>query len=210
MMLSRRKALKLAGAAAVGAAGATVTGVGSAEALPTKLGTVYIPRLWGRKWVYRRNPVTRRYTRVRVNNTKTLYKGTSNAALNRGIGLWPDSEMPGGNGHVLLFAHRTSAGGPMRNSHLLKAEVKDLLRPGTVRPPDSVFIDSHEYIIEQIHVVPAKPVHNVLIYPPELPGATGGRLSIATCSLKSGRPTSLQYRLVIRARLKPVEPPPPV
>ena len=98
----------------------------------------------------------------------------------------------------------------MRNSHLLKAEVKDLLRPGTVRPPDSVFIGSHEYIIEQIHVVPAKPVHNVLIYPPELPGATGGRLSIATCSLKSGRPTSLQYRLVIRARLKPVEPPPPV
>lgn len=209
MMISRRKALQIAGAAAVGAAGAQAVGAGTAEAAgPTRLGTVYIPRIWGRKWIYRRNPTTRRLERVRVNNTKALYKGTSNAALNRGIGLWPDSEMPGGSGHVLLFGHRTSAGGPMRNAHLLKAEVKDLLSPSVVRPADSVFIDSHEYIIEKIHVVPAKPVHNVLIYPPDLPGASGGHLTIATCSTKYGRPTSLQYRLVIRARLKP--PPPPV
>lgn len=197
MKISRRKAFQLAGATVVGATAVQVTGASPADALPKRVGTVYIPKLWGKKWVYRRDPVTKRYVRVKVNNTKGMYRGTSNASLNRGIGVWPDSSAPGGDGHLILFGHRTSAGGPMNRAHYL--------RPGI----DEIVVNDFTYVVERVHVVRARPAMNALTYPGDLPGASGPRLSIITCSRPDGKPTGTLHRLVVRAKIKPPPEEPP-
>jgi hypothetical protein len=197
MKISRRKAIQLAGATVASATAVQVAGISPADALPKRVGTIYVARLWGKKWVYRRDPVTRRYVRVRVNNTKGMYRGTSNASLNVGIGVWPDSAAPGSDGHLILFGHRTSHGGPMNRAHYL--------RPGI----DEIVVNNFVYVVEKVHVVTARPAMNALTYPADLPGASGPRLSIVTCSLPNGKPTGTKHRLVVRAKLKPPPEEPP-
>ena len=100
MKISRRGVLKLFGVGATTvAAGQLVTGQTAEAAAAASMGTVKI-------------------TRLKLN--KPIYSGTSNKVLNRGgFGYWVGSAKPGKTGHSILFAHRTSAGGPLRNAHLL-------------------------------------------------------------------------------------------
>jgi len=199
MEISRRNVLKVFGATAVGTIAATTIGIGEASAASPKIGTIYIPKLWGTKATRRKivGSSPARYETVRVPVIKSLYRGTSNSSLNRGFGFWPDSAKPGMEGHTVVFGHRTSAGGPMRNAHKLKAESTDPLAP----PADTIILNGYQYVVERVHVVLAKPASNALIYPQDLPGAKGGCLSIVSCSKPNGLPTGTRHRIVVRARL---------
>lgn len=225
MDISRRTALKALGASAVGAAAATTIGTGAADAALTKMADIYIPSIWGQKWVYRRDPVTRRYQRVKVDNVKKVYKGTSNSVLYRGLGLSDPFYWPGSSYHIVLLGHRTSGGGPMRYSHKLRGEESDLcgtyypLRLGD--PADSIFYGGFEYVVERVEVLPfnvakyvgpygARTLNPTWVeqyrriyrdYPSDLPGASGGTLSIVACTKPNGLPTGVRHRIVTRARL---------
>jgi len=189
MKISRRNALKLFGATAISATAVqTIAGTGTAEAAYVKLGDAYIAKLWGTKRIRRRIVGTSRFEYVRVPAKKSIYRGTSNRVLNRGLGMWPDSAPIGSDtGHVIIFGHRTSAGGPMRNSHKLVAG-------------DIIDIAGYTYEVEKWEVVLARPAMNALTYPADLPGASGGRLSIITCTRPNGLPTGTRHRLVVRAK----------
>jgi LPXTG-site transpeptidase (sortase) family protein len=159
MEFSRRGILKLFG---IGAAGA-VTGqlvAGRADAAAT-LGTVKI---------------------ARIGVNKPVYSGTTTKVLNKGgFGHWVSSAKPGKNGHSILFAHRTSAGGPLRNAHKLK--VGDVIVAGGVT-----------YRVRSKEIVKSNARRKALNY-----GSSGKRLSLITCTKPNGMPTSTKYRLIIRA-----------
>lgn len=189
MKISRRNALKLFGATAIGATAVqTIAGTGAAEAAFVKLGEAYIPKLWGTKRIRRRIVGTYRYEYVQVPAKKNIFRGTSNRVLARGLGLWPDSAPIGSDtGHVIIFGHRTSGGGPLRRANKLVAG-------------DVIDIAGYTYEVEKWEVVLARPAMNALTYPADLPGASGGRLSLITCTRPNGLPTGTRHRLVVRAK----------
>jgi LPXTG-site transpeptidase (sortase) family protein len=151
--------LKLFGVAAAGAFGGQLA-AGRADAAAT-LGTVRIPR---------------------IDVNKPVYSGTSTKVLNKGgFGHWVSSARPGAYGHSILFAHRTSAGGPLRKAHLLK--VGDVIIAGGVT-----------YRVRAKEIVRSNARRQALNY-----GSSGRRLSLITCTKPNGLPTSTKYRLIIRA-----------
>jgi LPXTG-site transpeptidase (sortase) family protein len=160
MEISRRGLVKLAGVGTVGAALGQLFGGGRADAAAT-LGTVRIAKL-------------------KLN--KPVYSGTTNRVLNRGgFGHWVGSAKPGKSGHAILFAHRTSAGGPLRNAHKLK--IGDVIVAGGVT-----------YRVRAKEIVKSNAKRKALSY-----GKSGRRLSLITCTKPNGLPTSTKYRLIIRA-----------
>jgi hypothetical protein len=82
----------------------------------------------------------------------------------------------------------------------LQGEVNDLLK---VKGPaaDVILVNGFQYVVERVHVVLARPASNALLYPADLPGASGGRLSIVSCTKANGLPTGTRHRIVVRARL---------
>jgi LPXTG-site transpeptidase (sortase) family protein len=159
MDISRRTAIKSVVGAAVAGVAATQVAVGGADA--ATLGTISIPRIGVRK---------------------SIYSGTTNTVLNRGgFGHWVGSAKPGKVGHSILFAHRTSAGGPLRKAHLLK--VGDKFTAGGV-----------VYTVRAKQIVGSKEKKKALNY-----GSAGKRMSLITCTKPNGQPTSTKYRLIIRA-----------
>lgn len=212
MEISRRNVLKVFGATAVGTIAAGTVGIGEASAASPKIGEAYIARLWGTKASRRKivGSSPARYETVRVPVIKNVYRGTSNSSLNRGLGLWPDSAVAGTDGHTVIFGHRTSHGGPMRNAHKLKGEVDDMRtatkQPWYDGPADVILLNGFQYVVERVHVLSARPRNAadnavILSYPSDLPGASGGRLSLIACTNPKGLPTGTRHRIVVRARL---------
>jgi len=158
MQMSRRTVLKAFGAGALGVAGSQVLAPAADAAT---LGTIKIAK-------------------IRVN--KAIYVGTSNAVLNRGgFGHWKGSAKPGQDGHCILFAHRTSAGGPLRRANLL-------------RIGDKVVAGGVTYTVRLTQIIGKNEVGKALGY-----GSSGKRISLITCTKPNGQPTSTKYRLIVRA-----------
>ena len=161
MELSRRGVLKLFGVGVTTVAAGQLVANGSADAAAASMGNVKIARL-------------------KLN--KPIYSGTTNKVLNRGgFGHWVGSAKPGKTGHTILFAHRTSAGGPLRNAHLLKVG-------------DVVVVGGVSYRVRAKEIIKSNNRSRALNY-----GRTGRRLSLITCTKPNGLPTSTKYRLIIRA-----------
>lgn len=51
--------------------------------------------------------------------TQTIYKGVTLSTLDKGVGYWPGTAMPGHVGNVVLGGHRVSKQKPFRNIDLL-------------------------------------------------------------------------------------------
>lgn len=241
MQISRRNVLKMAGAAVLGAAAAPTLAAGTAEAAgtsgPPPVGTMYVQKLWGTKWVKVKRLVRGRMrtVRVKVPATRPVFKGTGSSSINRGLGVLGDSSPLGSGGHAWIFGHRTSHGGPFRNLHKLVAgDIIDVLgyqyqvlAPGTT-------VDA--YIWQR------DPVTNAVLYsgrgsrrrpkralvwnstlskwqeqsnnegvlqdPEETFGPLGGSLSLIACSKQTRLPTSTDFRLIVHSKL--LGPVPPV
>ena len=156
--ISRRTFVK---AGVVGVVGVTATQVMASGAEAVTLGKVQIPK-------------------IKVN--KPVYSGTSKAVLNRGgFGHWLGSAKPGADGHCVLFAHRTSAGGPLRRANLLAVG-------------DMIVANGVTYTVKGTQIVGRTEVRKSLNY-----GTSGRRLSLITCTKPNGTPTSTKFRLIIRA-----------
>ncbi len=112
---------------------------------------------------------------------KSIYAGIENDALDIGVGhgLW--SARPGTSGHCMLFGHRTSKGGPFRNLHKL-------------RRGDAIVAGGTTYKVRKIEVISINFKQRIWTY-----DGTGKRISLVACSTASGMPTSLKYRICIRA-----------
>jgi LPXTG-site transpeptidase (sortase) family protein len=157
--LSRRNLVLGAGVSAA----VVALGAAPARAAEPSLGTIRIPA---------------------INVTKKLYSGTSKRVLARGgFGHWIYTAKPGALGHCTLFAHRTSAGGPMRKAHLLT-------------PGDIIEIGTVTYTVTAKEVVHRSQAHLGLLH--QGPPSTR-TLALVACSKANGLPTSLKYRIIIRA-----------
>lgn len=160
-----------------------------AEAAIPSVGTTSILRLWGTRAVKQRIPGTNRTQRVRVPKTKPIYEGTAKKTLNTG-GLchWFGTPAPLENGNCVLFGHRTSAGGPLRNSHKL-----------AIGDPITLTIGEQTLtylVVEKPFVIEANDFHSVAMWGrPDVPC-----LTLVACTKKNLQPTSSKYRLLIRAQ----------
>lgn len=187
-LLSRRGLLR--GAAVSAATGLAVSSLdlSPANAAPQPVGTVAIQRIWGTKLVKQKS-LDGRVRTVKVPKTKAVHEGTTKKILNSG-GLchWAGTPEPLANGNCVLFGHRTSAGGPLRNSHRLQ-----------VGDPITLTVNQRTltyYVTEKPLVVEANDFHSVAIWGrPDLPC-----LTLVACTKANGQPTSTKYRLLIRAQ----------
>ena len=84
-----------------------------------------------------------------------IFEGVSSSELDRGIGHYPSSALPGIEGNFSLFGHRTSHGQPFSNIDLLKigdeviVETKNFwfvyrLRTDLIVKPDQVWVASND------------------------------------------------------------------
>jgi LPXTG-site transpeptidase (sortase) family protein len=160
-----RRTLLVRGATIVGAAAAVsaFSQAPSAGAAAKQIGTIQIPRLA---------------------LSKAVYSGTAPATLALGgFGHWLGTGMPGKVGHCMLFAHRTSAGGPLRRAQL-------------VRRGDKITTGGVTYTVTDRVIVRIADIRTAIDWNP---GKGKKGLSIVTCTRLDGTPTSLAYRMVIRA-----------
>lgn len=185
---SRRRLIVGAAGVAVTATAASVLPAAPAQAV-TPVGKATIDRLWGKRTVRTRIPGTRRFRTTRVPVTKNLFEGTHKTVLNKG-GLchWFGTPKPFENGNCVLFGHRTTSGGPLRNSHRMK-----------VGDPITLTLNGMTltyYVSETPVVVGSKDFESVAGWgDPTVPCVT-----LVTCTLRNKLPTSTRYRLLIRAK----------
>jgi len=119
----------------------------------------------------------------KIGVSKKIYSGTKPAILNRGgFCLWLGTAPPGSFGHSAYFAHRTSHGGPMRKAHLLV-------------PGDTILVNDVTYTVTSTEIVPRTMWVKGLSYGSAVPRS----LTIVACSKANGLPTSLKYRIIVRA-----------
>lgn len=124
-----------------------------------------------------------------IDNLYTV-EGVSTAIVDQGwAGHWPGTGLAGEDSHMVLFAHRTSAGGPFYNLHLLQ-------------PGDEMTITGsdgrvHTYRVARTDLT-GKDATSILNAAYSVPGPT---LSLVACSKPNLLPTSLQYRIVVTAVL---------
>jgi sortase (surface protein transpeptidase) len=117
-------------------------------------------------------------------------EGVSNDIVDQGwAGHWPGTGLAGEDSHMVLFGHRTSAGGPFYNLHLLQ-------------PGDEMTITGsdgrvHTYRVARTDLT-GKDATSILNAAYSVPGPT---LSLVACSKPNLLPTSLQYRIVVTAIL---------
>jgi LPXTG-site transpeptidase (sortase) family protein len=188
-MLSRRGFLQAtAGVAVTGAVASAVDLAPAGAAIPS-VGSAAIVRIWGTKSARQRIPGSTRTRTVKVPKTKPIYEGTAKKILNTG-GLchWFGTPAPLENGNCVLFGHRTSAGGPLRNSHRMKVGDPITL---TVAGQTLTY-----YVAEKPLVIASNDFHSVAGWGnPNKPC-----LTLVACTKSNGMPTSTKYRLLIRAQ----------
>lgn len=116
-------------------------------------------------------------------HTQLLY-GIHDAALSKGLGLWPGTALPGKPGNAVIAGHRTSHGAPMRDIDKLKVG-------------DRIFVTTsgkkattHEYRITKRQIV--RPNAMWITRP-----TRGSTLTIFACH----PPHSTAYRYVVFAKL---------
>lgn len=105
---------------------------------------------------------------------------------------WTGTGDLGQRAHVVLFAHRTEAGGPLRNVHRMQNGDSISLYAGDGR----VF----RYVVASREITDDR-AENILAATRRLEGTT---VSLVACSRPDGLPTSLDYRLIINATLAEV------
>jgi sortase A len=157
---------------------ALLTGVGAAVAAGT-VGAAVVDS--GPADAYLR-PITRMYI-PRIGLAKPVYQGIDSTTLAYGVGHGTWSALPGQNGHCLLFGHRTSHGGPFRYLNYL-------------RPGQKVNAGGHLYTVRYTEIIPASQPGRVFTY-----NGTTPRVSLVACSRPNGWPTSVNYRIVVRASM---------
>lgn len=113
-----------------------------------------------------------------------LVYGIHDAALSRGLGLWPGTGLPGRPGNAVVAGHRTSHGAPMRDIDQLK--VGDRIYVSTTGKKSAV----HEYRITKRQIV--RPDAMWITRPTK-----AAMLTIFACH----PPHSIAYRYVIFAKL---------
>ena len=113
--------------------------------------------------------------------------------LNRGVGHFPKSVVPGQLGNAALTGHRTS--------HLAPFGDLDMLEPGDVIQIETILGGAYTYIVTSSEVVNPSDYHVVTDSDP-----TRATLTLITCTPKF---TSKQ-RLVVHAKLDPTHSPTPV
>jgi LPXTG-site transpeptidase (sortase) family protein len=198
LSLDRRTALKAGAGAAVAVVAGTVL-ADSAQAATKKkpvakkppppkivsVGLVGAPRLWGLRTV--RDKKTRK--RVKVPVTKKLYLGTEVRILNKGglchfVGT-PD---PNAVGNSVFFGHRTSYGGLLRKSERFKLGDQIMISYGG---------KTKTYAVVTVPFVVKKDDSDAVFLwtpPPDKAGIT-----VVSCTKPNKKPTSIKYRLVVRA-----------
>jgi len=105
---------------------------------------------------------------------------------------WTGTGDLGQRAHIVLFAHRTEAGGPLRQVHRLRNGDSLSLRGGDGR----VF----QYQVAEQQITDDK-AENILAATRRLDATT---VSLVACSRANGLPTSLDYRLIVTATLSAV------
>lgn len=188
-MLSRRGILRAIAGTAVTGAVSTSLDLSSADAAAPTIGSIAARRMWGSKTVRMKIEGTSRTRSVKVARTKPMYEGTTKKVLNRG-GLchWFGTPAPLERGNCVLFGHRTSAGGPLRNSHLMKVgDIIEVTYGGrtltyTVAEPPLVVLAS-DYLSVATWGAPNVPC-----------------LTLVACTKLNKLPSSTKYRLLIRAQ----------
>ncbi len=105
---------------------------------------------------------------------------------------WTGTGGLGQRAHVVLFAHRTEAGGPLRNVHRMVNGDQIILRAGDGR------VFTYRMVYREITDDLAE---NILAATRRIDGTT---VSLVACSLPNGMPTSLSHRLIITAVLDSV------
>ncbi len=106
-----------------------------------------------------------------------IHHGVTDATLDRGVGWWPDTAMPGEVGNVVLGGHRTSAPKPFR--------YVDLLEPGdeivfTTRDGRFVYAVSRTEIVypDAMWIVDQTPTATVTLFACHPLGSTAQRIVI--------------------------------
>lgn len=203
--VDRRQVLKIGAGAAAAVAAASVL-PSRADAAPkapeaprapkpVAYGKVGFSRLWGSTTVYTKTYYTDsrgrkrvKYVKTKKLRTKGLYEGTSTPVLNTGgVCHWIGTAAPFTKGNCVLFAHRTSKGGPLRNIHKVKLnddiviEINGVSKTYRVTSPKEI-ITSKDF---------AKAINhgdNQKSY-----------ITLVACTKPNGLPTSTKYRFLVRA-----------
>lgn len=197
--VDRRQVMKLGAGAVVGAAAVSALPALKAEAshLPkiVAVGKVGFSRLWGttikstKEYYYDSRGRRRvRYIRTRILKTKGLYIGTDKATLNKG-GLchWVGTPAIMSNGNCVLFGHRTSARGPLRNVHKIKLNDEFVLEYGG---------QTKTYrVVEPKTIIGSRDFAQAINW--------GDRdksyVTLVACTKPNGSPTSTKFRFLVRA-----------
>ena len=192
-LLSRRRLLQTIPVAAAAAGSvAALSGTSAQAATIPSIGAASITRLWCTRTVRQRIEGTRRYRSLRVPRTRALYEGTDVPVLNKG-GLchWPGTPALFNPGNCVLFGHRTSAGGPLRNSHRLRVGDQIVLTSGGT---------TLAYTVMAVpFVIASNDVSAVVSWGDN----SAPFLTLVACSKANRLPTSKKYRLLVRAQALP-------
>jgi sortase (surface protein transpeptidase) len=116
--------------------------------------------------------------------------GDANRITNAGHSWhWTGTGFLGQDAHVAAFAHRTSAGGPYRNTHFLSAGDQIILTAA----------DSRQYTYEVVRRdLTNSRVDNILAATRFHPGTT---FSLIACTRPDFTPTSTAWRILVTAQL---------
>lgn len=141
-------------------------------------------------------PVT--LTIPRLGHSFQVYGSSEPAVIDTGnIGWFPGTGYPGGLGEMVVFGHRTAHGGPFRYINQLvpgdRITVTGDRRTGVYEVYDIDAGDS----FSGFQVIPASAVSDVVA----MSGSRSEGIALVACTLPNGQPTSLDYRIVVHARL---------
>ena len=117
----------------------------------------------------------------KIKMNRQVYEGTSLSVVNLGPGHKPSSAKPGQPGHCVIFAHRTSHGGPFRKINLLKVG-------------DAITCGGLTYYVRTTEVIPKLQLRRIFTFEAPTPA-----ISLIACSRANGQPTSLAFRICVRA-----------
>jgi LPXTG-site transpeptidase (sortase) family protein len=130
-------------------------------------------------------PIPWLVTCPRFGLTQWVFDGNADRIVNSGhTWHWTGTGLAGQGGNIVLFGHRTEAGGPYRNQHHLRSG--DLLHLHTS--------DARRYTYRMVaEYITSKYSNDILSACRRVSGET---VSLVSCSKTNREPTSLQYRLV--------------
>lgn len=197
--VDRRQVLKMGAGAAAVAAAASVLPVTAADAAPkapkkVAIGTMALERLWGYYYKYSYvyetvNGKRRRKTiKTKVLRTRSVWSGTDKTTLNKGgMCHWIGTASPLGKGNCVMFGHRTSAGGLLRNVHKIKIG-------------DLVVLTINGQGSKTYQVVDLPPVIGSRDFASAINWGDKSKsnLTLVACTKTNRLPTSTKFRLLVR------------